>query len=936
MDKIQLSGVWKFGFADAENKQSHPDVFCCTDTIELPSTTEISGKGSYGPEPEQTLHLSRKYPFTGKAYYEREVAVPEEWKGSRIFLCLERTKYTEIFVDGRKVSWSHETLIPQRHDLTEAFFPGAGEPGGKSDPDRTKIPGVSRRLGILVDNDLAQKADFPESLLRGHQYTDHTQTNWNGILGQIYLERADDSLWSVPQILGDWDRKGFRIRAKKGRFLTVKGRRSDGMALPEKRLECSLDSGRPEAFYPLQEPVCWDEFSPVFYELQITVTDEQGRQQHYVQRAGMRQLRIADRKIWINGTPVFLRGTVDCCIYPKTGACPMEAAEWHNIFQTFRSYGLNHCRFHSWCPPEEAFRAADEIGMYLQVELSNFGNALCTEGNPGRDPVLQDYIWDQAEKVLRQYGNHPSFLLFAVGNEMTGELEEYERLIRHLRRVREDKLYTQGANNFLEHPRCSSADDCWIMMRTDETTNIRASFSHGDLPLGYLQTEEEPSTLHDYKKGVEQSPLPLISHEIGQYQCYPDYREIEKYTGPLSPENLKIFQKRLQDAGLGQFADRFFQASGRLAVQCYREEIEAALRTEGMAGFQLLGLSDFPGQGTALVGILDSFLDSKGLVSPEEFRRFCQEQVLLACFSGYVWQENEIFRAEILCANFGKADRDEPVRIRLCGEDGRFLAEKTLSGQALRGRLSRLGSVEILLPPVKQAECVKLTLSSGELENSYPLWLYRGEPDSRSYDRLASNGAGENGRQYYDRGVRVTDRLDLETMEWLKKGGTAALFSDRVTEERSVPGFFAPDFWCYPMFRQACLEKGLPVAPGTLGMVCDKNHPVFRGFPTEDYAQWQWQTLLYHSRPVILDGWGQDIIPIVQIIDNFDRNHRLGFLFEMRIRQGGRLLFCAGNVLGRVHRPQVRQFLESAVNYAASPQFQPVKQVELEDIVALF
>jgi hypothetical protein len=62
------------------------------------------------------------------------------------------------------------------------------------------------------------------------------------------------------------------------------------------------------------------------------------------------------------------------------------------------------------------------------------------------------------------------------------------------------------------------------------------------------------------------------------------------------------------------WADDFFYTSGKLSVQCYKEELEAAARTKRLAGYQILDIQDFSGQGTALVGILDAFMDNKGHV----------------------------------------------------------------------------------------------------------------------------------------------------------------------------------------------------------------------------------------------------------------------------------------------------------------------------------
>ena len=119
--------------------------------------------------------------------------------------------------------------------------------------------------------------------------------------------------------------------------------------------------------------------------------------------------------------------------------------------------------------------------------------------------------------------------------------------------------------------------------------------------------------------GVLIPHIPVVSHEIGQFAVYPNFREIDKYTGVLKARNFEVFRDRLKEKGMLDQADDFFYTSGKLSVQCYKEELEAAARTKLLAGYQILDIQDFSGQGTALVGILDAFMDSKGHVTPEEW-----------------------------------------------------------------------------------------------------------------------------------------------------------------------------------------------------------------------------------------------------------------------------------------------------------------------------
>ena len=101
-------------------------------------------------------------------------------------------------------------------------------------------------------------------------------------------------------------------------------------------------------------------------------------------------------------------------------------------------------------------------------------------------------------------------------------------------------------------------------------------------------------------------------------------------------------------------AHDFFKASGALAVVCYREDIEAALRTPEFGGFQLLDIQDFPGQGTALVGILNVFMENKGMIEPEQWRGFCSETVPLFRMEKYVWTNDETLTGKVQIAHYGR------------------------------------------------------------------------------------------------------------------------------------------------------------------------------------------------------------------------------------------------------------------------------------------
>ncbi|HOV41314.1 MAG TPA: hypothetical protein PLM59_05945, partial [Oscillospiraceae bacterium] len=392
--KIDLSGKWEFSFCEKFE-----------DAVFLPGTTEQNFKGTYNPDPNQTLYLSQNYPFTGKAFYRKKVCIPPEWENKSVRLVLERTKYTEVFVDGKKISSSKETLIPQKHDLTAALCPGEHD------------------LMIVVDNDLAEDENFPKTVLGGHQYTEHTQTNWNGIIGEIALYAFNGARPVKTKIFADIHSNtisaeiNFENSTDEMEFLLAFSVEHDDKTLASKEFPVRIEKGSSNVKIQCETPELlplWDEFHPNLCTLRFELLRKGNSICKWEETTGFREIKTKNKTLVLNGNPLFLRGNLDCCIYPKTGACPMDLNSWMDIFSTMREYGMNHIRFHSWCPPKAAFEAADRLGMYLQTELSCFGNGFYPEGHEKCDPALNAYLNEQSIKVLEEYGNHPSFLLFAV------------------------------------------------------------------------------------------------------------------------------------------------------------------------------------------------------------------------------------------------------------------------------------------------------------------------------------------------------------------------------------------------------------------------------------------------------------------------------------------------------------------------------------------
>ncbi len=895
-----LNGEWRFaldprdrGVKEAWYGTSLPD------TIQLPGTTDGNRKGTLNAEREAG-RLTRLYPYYGAAWYQREIQVPRAWAGKRLTLLLERTKISRLWVDEKPCGLEQNSLVaPHR------YFLGKLNPG-------------LHRLTLRIDNTGYPPIGDP------HQISDQTQTNWNGIIGRLGIEVTGKSWIEDVQIYPNLGRRDARFHVELGNepgtkstgTLQISASRGN-LALPaispvpfsvsaeqkEKQLEITLPLG--------ERAVSWNEFSPQLYSVQITLTmRENGRRTRQARRMtfGLREFKAEGTKFKINGKTTFLRGKHDACVFPLTGYPPMILEGWEKIFQIAQSYGINHYRFHTWCPPEAAFAAADELGIYLQPELPNwqaFG-----------EPVHDEFLKAEGERLLEEYGNHPSFVMLSLGNELGGRQELMAPLVAHFRGLDPRHLYAQGTNNWFPGP--DAGDDYFASFQAGGN-KIRGSFGTVDIPLGHVQTGPA-NTFKTYDTEIASLKVPVVSHEIGEYQVAPDFKEIPKYQGVVAARNLEIFRERMEKQGLLDQSENFLRASGALAAICYREDIEAALRTRNFAGFQLLDLQDFPGQGTALVGILNSFMESKGIIEPARWRQFCAPTVPLVRMARYCWTQNEEFNALVEVAHYGAASLENAkFQWAIKDESGTTLLSGHFpAGHIEQGTLTAVGEIRFPLGslPAPQHLKLEIELESSEVRNGYDLWVYPQAPA-------------------IDPGHAAIRRvLDGDAWKVLDKGGRILLLPELTSLKQSVEGAFASDFWNWGMFKKLAEERKAPIAPGTLGIWCQPNHPALREFPTEYHGNWQWFNLLQKSRAFVLDGFNPALKPVVTVIDNYERAHRLGNILEFKAGKGS-VLLCAIDLLGMKDRPEARQLLHSLLAYMNSGEFHPERALSGEELSSL-
>jgi hypothetical protein len=902
---IDLSGKWQFALdtlqSGEEQEWYRTDL---EDVVTLPGTTDENGKGFLNRD-VTTLHLNRVYRYEGMAWYRKEVTIPPGFKGKHLCLFLERTKPTRVWIDSIFVGGSRLLQSPQMFDVSAVLSPG------------------KHHITIRVNNDLALT---PYGNV--HIYSDDTQTNWNGIIGKMYIEASARTRISRLRVFPDIEKRQIAVELEISdphpsdqmevelQLEKTSGEKTKRLKSRKSTVDCTE---RITLEYDLgDECSLWDEYRQAVYTLTATIHHDDTRDSRSVV-FGMRDFDVKGTQFSINGRTVFLRGKNDAAVFPLTGYTPMETEDWLRVFRIARSYGINHYRFHSNCPPEAAFAAADRLGIFLQVELPFWGGV-------DSDALAQSLL-EEGYAMLDAYANHPSFVLFSHGNEIWGGYDRVEANIIALKEYDSRPLYTMGSNNGIGYTPPRACSDFFVGARTPYAydtilTHLRLTHSFADSRDGGILNTRIPATEICFDYPVSHMDIPLVSHEIGQYQIFPDYREIDKYTGVLRARNLEVFRDRLEKAGMGHMDSIFQQASGIWSALCYKAEMEAALRTEGFAGFQLLDLQDFPGQGTAMVGILDAFMDSKEVITPEAWKQSCDDVVILLEFPKYCWTRDESYQAGVRVANYSDHDIAGELSWNLCRQDGSVVAQGVFQELDIpHGGICPIGDIRADLSSLDHAERLNLQVQIAGMEyaNSYPVWVY-----------------APAGKIEIPEGLLVTEKLDDQAIDALEKGGRVLLFPQ--TEDvdgRSVPGLFPPDFWNYGMFKGISERNGKPVSPGTLGILTDPAHPIFRSFPTDFHTHWQWFSIIKASHAMILDPLPGSYQPIVRVIDNMERNHRLGLIFEFSAGDG-KLLVCMSRLNRIADQPEARQLYQSLIRYMMSEDFEPGYEVNMETLTRLF
>lgn len=901
-NELDLSGEWRFA-ADPYNVGVSEEWFGASlpDRVTLPGSMLTNGKGDavdiYTSWTGQIVDTSLwrdslyasyreddnfKIPcwlqpdlyYRGVAWYQRDIDVPQGADGSFVRLFFERVHWqSTVWIDGEEVGRANALSAPQEFILTGHLTPG------------------HHTLTVRVDNEVR---DIDPGI-NSHSISDHTQGNWNGIVGRMALEVKPKVAVTHIDVFPSAELQTVDVVAEVWAEQECDETLTLCVGKDKARVKCPLTQGLNTVKGSLAisgKVKEWDEFSPSLYSLNYSLT---GSRDKGSVTFGFRKLANQDGVLCLNGHPAFMRGTLHCGTFPYTGYPATDKEEWLREFRICKAYGLNHIRFHSWCPPAAAFEAADELGMYLQVECSAWCGTLGS-GNP-----TDEYLIEESKRIVRAYGNHPSFCFMAYGNEPGGPdyVNYLKRFTSYWTQTDARRLYV-AANGW---PNIPESD-----FLSDPSPRIQSWGGGLKSPIN----ANTPSTSYDWGSYTSRFPnQPMISHEIGQWCVYPNLHEIEKYTGVYKARNFEIFQDFLTNNGMAALADDFLFASGRLQTLCYKADIEAALRTKNFGGFQLLGINDFSGQGTALVGPLDAFWDDKGYTDGKEYSRFCNAVVPLARMDKLSFLNNEPFVAEVELANYKEPMRDKVVRWTLREKGGQTIDEGQFDLSAIPlGNCLKAGDIRCDLSKVGEPKELELEVALDRYVNSWNVWVY--PADSKP---VLGN-------------VLLADELTDSVLQQLREGAKVLLSLPkgrlRPFAGGNIKVGFSSIFW-----NTAWTNKQ---PPHTLGILCDPAHPALAQFPTEAFSDFQWQDAMSHAQALRLDIFETTLNPVVRIIDDWFTARPLAMFAECKVGKGSLMVSGVDFFTDMESRLNGRQLLTSLLDYMNSEAFQPAATLTDGDV----
>ncbi len=709
----------------------------------------------------------------------------------------------------------------------------------------------------------------------------------------------------------------------------------------------------------------WTLTSPILYTFTAEVEYESKDTEEISDRFGFRTLSSDEKHIYLNGFPFYMRGYIrGCSAHEHQNNCRLSEYEFYKKNITVaKSYGFNTIRFHSVVPTEECFRAADELGILIHIEMRKEK----AEYENLHEMIFgkNDFI-DNAEliEIINSLYNHPSFAVYCVGNEIRSPGTKP--------RIREIRDFIKARDNtrlFLDTCADGEYDRDYVDFDVQHMSYFYPFGKHADM---FRNTDMllDVSPLNPKAKMVEKLdgatvkrkiyfPRPMIAHEVTHYTAWRDFyalkEKFEKY-GVEAPWWVDEEIKMIEAKGYAENFKETQQVTKNFQFRCWKTGFEEIRKSTLLSGFHMLQFADTDKYENSN-GVVDCFDDPHG-TSAEEFRKFNGDIVLLTELPERIFEEESEIRIPVILSNYAI----DPPKIgdfsfKLREGDSVISSGEMEYIETARSGSYEICSVELKLPKASRGkklifECTMDMCNGTKIENDWEIWVFPKAEEKKLSARLDMRESYlENAvKNDEDSSLIITDKLDDGMFRALDEGRDVLLiYRQDWTRHLLNKGMAAPKYSFRAVWER---YKGVIWDRGTINGGTDKKALLEAyGFPTDGEINYQYYKLIEDSDKINLDDFPFDADSIVSGLDKssrdrfdpskfgerelmYDRTMRhFSYAFALRVG-AGRLIVTGFNFTAAEElEPSSCKMLEALVNILKSGETDakaPVSTSELK------
>ena len=410
-----LNGDWKFLWVDSPSKAPsdfYKKGYDASDwkTIKVPTNWELNGYGTPIYVNVDNEFRPNEPPFAPTVdnpvgCYIHEFSVPTEWKDRRVYINFGAVKSAYyVWVNGQFVGFTEDAKTNAEFDITGLVRPGKNKLAMQvyrfSNGSYFECQDFWRISGIERDVMLYSKLQ-----LNIYDYEVHAG------LDAHYINGTFDITINLFNGLPVMTPKGYQLA------VSVYDGEIEVLSLNKK-----LDDLNGKVFLKAEQPLVgikpWSAECPNLYKLEIKLLDKKNRIVEQLEdHIGFRTSEIKDGKLLVNGQYVLIKGVNRHEHDPYTGHVISRESMERDI-ALMKQLNINTVRTCHYPDDPYWYELCDKYGLYVWDEANCESHAQgYGEKSLAKDPQYQGMVWQRNRNMLERDKNHPSVIMWSMGNE---------------------------------------------------------------------------------------------------------------------------------------------------------------------------------------------------------------------------------------------------------------------------------------------------------------------------------------------------------------------------------------------------------------------------------------------------------------------------------------------------------------------------------------